>query len=154
MLLAVLDGRPVPLLGGGLLLLFQSFPAFQQGAFETRQARVRVPLLPPASCVASGKRLYLSEPHLNRGACLPLPGGVLGRMCVFSWGKLVLIPEKCFLHLSDLGPRGWPLESPRPAPRGTGHHRSVLLLAALPMEYGRCCAWVCASWEKPRGRSA
>lgn len=55
MLLVVLDGRPVPLLGGGLLLLFQSFPAFQQGAFETRQARVRVPLLPPASCVASGK---------------------------------------------------------------------------------------------------
>lgn len=60
---------------------------------------------------------------------------------MFSWEKLVLIPEKnVFSTWSDAGPKGWPLESPRPAPRGAGHHCPVLLLATVLTEHGWCSA--------------
>lgn len=62
--------RPVPLLGAPLPATgLPYFPAGCHGnsrAFEARQAWCKSQFSPLTCCVASGKCLYLSEPHLNR----------------------------------------------------------------------------------------
>lgn len=119
MLLVALGWRPSAPFWGLAPLAASGFPTSQQGTlksirtFEARQTEVPVPVLSLTCCVASGKQLYLSEPHVNKGAWFSLPGKVLARIRVFIWEKLVPIPVKsvfsaCHRTVPEAGPRRAP----------------------------------------------